>query len=130
MRRAAFLFAALAALAGCSEEGAAGGAAAARSQDAAGQADDGIACALDGAKDFTRSCTRQIARSEEGEIWLIRHPDGGFRRFVIIDAGTRIATADGAEEVEAERKGANLEVRVGGQRYLFPAGDQPDASSR
>ena len=58
---------------------------------------------------------------------IVRHPDGGFRRFVLIDGGTRIATADGVAEVQAMRVGPDLEVTVGQDRYRFPAAQKPDA---
>jgi hypothetical protein len=85
------------------------------------RADDRVLCTLRDGLDAKPDCTREIAQGPDGEVWVIRHPDGGFRRFVLIDKGTRIATADGADEVRAQRMGANLEVRVAGERYLFPA---------
>lgn len=88
-----------------------------------------VACALSGAKTFGRTCTREVSRDDVGEVWIIRHPDGGFRRFVLIDGGTRIATADGNKEVVAERMGGELEVRVEGDRYRFPAAPEPAANA-
>ncbi len=79
-----------------------------------------IPCALGGAKAFA-DCTVEDTGAKDMPLWIVRHPDGGFRRFRIIDGGTRIATADGADEVETERMGAELEVRVGKDRYRFPA---------
>ena len=84
------------------------------------QAADRVRCAIAGA-DIAPICSREISQGPDGEVWVIRHPDGAFRRFVLIDGGARIATADGAEEVQADRTGADLEVRVAGNRYLFPA---------
>ncbi|MFM5930388.1 MAG: hypothetical protein ACKOPQ_05725, partial [Novosphingobium sp.] len=90
--------------------------------------DMSVACALGGAKTFGRTCIREISRDDVGEVWIIRHPDGGFRRFVLIDGGTRIATADGDKEVTTERVGGELEVRVEADRYRFPAAPEPSAS--
>ena len=120
-RPAAFLLAA--ALAACSrgEQGGSGSG----GKQAAAPDDDRIRCALDGAKAFAPACTREVTKGPDGETWIVRHPDGGFRRFVLIDGGSRIATADGAEEVRAERVGADLEVGVAGNRYLFPAAPEP-----
>jgi hypothetical protein len=87
--------------------------------------DNHVRCALAGAADFAPVCTVETSRGPDGEVWIIRHPDGGFRRFVLIDGGRRIATADGAEEVKADRLGADLQVRVANDRYLLPAA--PDA---
>lgn len=83
--------------------------------------DNRIRCQVSGMKDFAPVCTRERASGPDGPIWIIRHPDGGFRRFVLLDKGMRIATADGAEEVKAEQRGAFLEVRVADDRYLIAA---------
>ena len=111
-------------LAGCSK----GGAGAATAEAGSTEADNHVPCALADARSFVPDCTIEIARRDGAEIWVVRHPDGGFRRFQIIDNGTRIATADGMQEVEASRAGGNLEVRVGADRYLFPAAPEPVAS--
>lgn len=124
MRRAAGLLL-LATLAACSRgEDAKAGQGGTQGKAAAVE-DTGVRCALAGAKAFAADCTREVSKGADGEIWTIRQPDGGFRRFVLIDGGTRIATADGAEEVRTERSGADLEVRVGRDRYLFPAASTP-----
>lgn len=94
--------------------------------------DSPVPCALAGARDFAPDCRQEVTKRDGEEIWVVRHPDGGFRRFVIIDNGTRIATADGVEEVEAKRVGSELEVRVGNDRYRFPAAPEtpePSASA-
>ncbi len=129
MMRAAFL-SPLILLAACSSEGEAqaGSSAAAKAEAAAEPEDNSIACALAGAKSFGRTCSREISRDDVGEVWIVRHPDGGFRRFVLIDGGTRIATADGDKEVATQRVGGELEVRVEGDRYRFPAAPEPVAS--
>lgn len=109
-------------LAACSK-GAAGSSSAtvAEQNEVAAPEDNHVPCALGGAKEFTPVCTREIAQVDGKEMWTIRGPNGGFRRFQIIDNGTRIATADGAWEVQAARVGAELEVRVGDDAYRFPA---------
>ena len=110
-------------LAACSK-GAAGGSSAAtvaEQNEVAEPEDNHVPCALGGAKEFKPDCTREIAQVDGKEMWTIRGPNGGFRRFQIIDNGTRIATADGAWEVQAARVGNELEVRVGDDSYRFPA---------
>lgn len=89
--------------------------------------DSRIACALAGAKDFTPACTRDVLHEGGKEFWVIHHPDGGFRRFQMLESGTIIATADGAFEVQAARVGGELEVKVGDDRYRFPAAPEPKA---
>jgi hypothetical protein len=113
-------------LAACSK-GAGGSSAAtvAEQNEVAAPEDNHVPCALGGAKEFKPDCTREIAQVDGKEMWTIRSPGGGFRRFQIIDdkdsGGTRIATADGAWEVQAVRVGNELEVRVGDDSYRFPA---------
>jgi len=109
-------------LAACSK-GAGGSSAAtvAEQNEVAEPADNHVPCALGGAKEFKPDCTREIAQIDGKEMWTIRAPNGGFRRFQIIDNGTRIATADGAWELQAARVGNELEVRVGDDSYRFPA---------
>ena len=128
MKRAALILAL--SLAACSKGGDPTGEAAATPGGAKQAAEDTlIPCALARARDFKPDCTREIARGPDGEVWVIHHPDGGFRRFVLIDKGTRIATADGAEEVRARRVGSELEVRVGPDGYRFPVAPEVAASS-
>ena len=117
-----------AALTACSrgDDTAADGASPSAGVNAARQ-EDRVRCALQGAEAFEAVCTRELAEGTDGEVWVIRHPDGGFRRFVLIDTGRRIATADGAEEVIASRQGPDLEVRVARDRYRFPAAPAPVA---
>ena len=89
-----------------------------------------IACALAGAQQFAPVCAiERLAKAQDGDdVVVVRHPDGGFRRFVLIDGGTRIATADGVDEVQAAKVGPDLEVTVGQDRYRFPSAPKPDAN--
>ena len=77
---------------------------------------EAIPCALGGAAGFTANCTIE----RDGGKLIVRHPDGGFRRFVSIEQGRGIAAADGADAVMAKRVGSDLEVRVAKDRYLLP----------
>ena len=106
-------------LAGCSSGSA--------PQQAAGA--EHLACALAGAQQFTPDCAvERLAKAQDGDdVVIVRHPDGGFRRFVLIDGGTRIATADGMAEVQAVIAGPDLEVTVDQDRYRFPSAPKPDA---
>lgn len=85
-----------------------------------------VPCALGGAEAFA-DCRVEDTGAKDMPLWIVRHPDGGFRRFRIIDGGTRIATADGADEVETRRIGKEMEVRVGKDRYRFPAASETPA---
>ena len=126
-----FVFAAIAlllVLPGCSK-GAAGASGSEQSAPQAEITDSRVACAVGGAKVFTPVCTLDALHEANKEIWVVHHPDGGFRRFQILDNGKIIATADGAFEVQAARVGSELEVKVGDDRYRFPATPETDSSA-
>jgi hypothetical protein len=125
MIRAAALL--LLALAGCSDNPASH--AAAKDDVAAAEAAKTIPCALDDSVEFKPVCTVADSTVDGQLYWIVRHPDGGFRRFQMIDNGTRIATADGADEVEMTRAGAEFIVKAGPDRYRFPAAPEAPASS-
>ena len=81
--------------------------------------DSAIACALAGAEGFSRGCTVEWGRADGRTILIVRHPDGGLRRFALDGDGT-FSTADGAVEAGVAENGALLDVRVGDDRYRFP----------
>jgi hypothetical protein len=102
------------------------------SSDASGPADEGklvsVPCALGGAKDFSSQC--QLEQLDQGgkPVVILRHPDGGFRRLLVLESGKRYAAADGADAVASEPNGKDIEVSVGGDTYLIPAPAVPDAA--
>lgn len=80
-----------------------------------------MACAVNGAADFAEVCKVE-RKMVDGELTLIvHHPDGGFRRFDVLDDGTGIAAADGADIATTQIAGDGIEVTVDGDRYRFPA---------
>jgi hypothetical protein len=86
------------------------------------QADDpgAIACALDGAARFERVC--EVEKGEiDGTLFLtVRHPDGGFRRFEVLEDVNGLASADGADDARIAIQGEFLAAAVENDRYLFP----------
>ncbi|MCW1431329.1 hypothetical protein [Novosphingobium sp. JCM 18896] len=77
-----------------------------------------LPCALRGAEGFAANCT--IERN--GGKFVIRHPDGGFRRFEA--NGDKVSTADGALPVQVTPMiEGGFELKVAGDRYrtLLPA---------
>ena len=89
----------------------------------AAAADDRIACAVGGAAEFARTCQVERREVDGAAILVVRHPDGGFRRFILFDDG-RFETADGADRVERwieEDRDDVTEYTVGTDRYRFPA---------
>ncbi|RVT40826.1 hypothetical protein [Sphingobium algorifonticola] len=82
------------------------------------KAPDTVPCRLGTATAMAPLCRRE----NEGDRIVIRHPDGGFRRFVVVDDGRGIVTADGADaaKVEVLDKG-RIRVIVGNDAYELPA---------
>ena len=78
-----------------------------------------IPCALAGAADFSPVCTVESQIVPGGTILVIRHPDGGFRRFEI--EGDWVRTADGIDPGVVTVLPDATEVTVGTDRYrLLP----------
>lgn len=81
-----------------------------------------IECALAGAQAFQRSCTTETMPGEKGKMLVIRHPDGGFRRFNILTDGRGLAPADGFDETNIRILGGGMiELASGDDIYRLPA---------
>ncbi|MXO74168.1 hypothetical protein GRI40_02890 [Altererythrobacter aerius] len=82
-----------------------------------------VACALARAADFASTCLVERVVGEEGAEFVVRHPDGGFRRFKIAPDRSGMMAADGADIAVNTLAGdpPMLEVRVAQDRYRFPA---------
>lgn len=87
----------------------------------AADADDRIECAVAGAAEFVRACQVERGEVDGAAILVVRHPDGGFRRFEVKRDGTGLAAADGAERAVVSLHEQGIEVAVGADRYRFPA---------
>jgi len=80
-----------------------------------------ISCAIGSATEFTRNCTIERA-VENGVLTLVvHHEDGGFRRLTVMDDGSGVTAADGADQATITVFDGEIEVAVGGDRYLLPA---------
>ena len=84
------------------------------------QSRDMVECALAGAASFSADCTMERHDSDEGRTLILRHPDGGFRRFEIGVPGRGLITADGMEAAQVQQREGMVEVRVGADRYRLP----------
>lgn len=82
-----------------------------------------IECALAGAATFARDCTMDRAEHDGVRVLVVRHPDGGFRRFELGVPGRGIVTADGADQAVIDRGDGMVEVQVGADRYRLPVGE-------
>ena len=93
-------------------------------QRAAEQAgDDGrIECAIDGATDFRRDCYTERLSGEGTATMIIRHADGGFRRFNVLTDGRGLEAADGFDQARISIvEDGRILVSVGPDQYLLPA---------
>ena len=82
-----------------------------------------VECALAGSASFAADCTMERQQRDGLNLLVIRHPDGGLRRFELGVADEGIVTADGAEEAQIERQNGLIEVRVGADRYRLPVAE-------
>lgn len=85
--------------------------------------DDGkIECAIDGASDFSRDCYTERLVGENGVTMIIRHPEGGFRRFNVLTDGHGLEAADGFDQARISIvEDGRILVTVGPDQYLLPA---------
>ena len=90
--------------------------------------DGKLFCAVGGTPEMTQSCLLERVDSPEGQVLVVHHPDGGFRRFRIVRDGRGVVPADGAEPSKLYIVADNMiDVAVGGDRYRFPATIGPKA---
>ena len=90
------------------------------------QANEGarrIECAQGEGSEFAPACLVEQITGEEGSEFIVRHPDGAFRRFRISQDRSGMIAIDGADEAVNTASGDPPvhEVRVGPDRYRFPA---------
>lgn len=84
--------------------------------------DGKVECALAGSSTFERTCTTEQIAGAKGTILVIRHPDGGFRRFDILTDGRGLAPADGFDETRISLlSDGMIEVSSGDDKYRLPA---------
>ena len=86
----------------------------------AADGDDHIACALAGAAQFKPVCSVERQRRDGLLSLVVRHPDGGFRRFDVLDDGRGLAVSDGATQAITRYADGMAELAVDQDRYRFP----------
>ena len=77
-------------------------------------------CALGAGAVFAPVCAVERSTQDGQKVLVIRHPDGAFRRLMVLQDGTGIASADGAETTRVGTSGNLLEVSIGPDRYRIP----------
>ncbi|MCL4673810.1 MAG: hypothetical protein KJZ64_12980 [Sphingomonadaceae bacterium] len=89
---------------------------------------DAIECAIGPGSDFGPDCLIERTTDGDAQVLIVRHANGGFRRFEQLPDGAGIAAYDGADVVEQSLEGDTLVVKVGGDRYRFPTRAKADAA--
>lgn len=86
-------------------------------------AEDGkVECALAGSSDFQRNCMADRISGADGQMLVLRHSDGGFRRFKVLTDGRGLAPADGFDETHIKiLDNGMIEVSSGDDKYRLPA---------
>jgi hypothetical protein len=79
-----------------------------------------IACAVGGAIEFSDDCGLERTSTEGVQGFVVRHPDGGFRRLEVSQDGQNLLAADGAEVTQSALKQDRWEVILGDNRYVIP----------
>ncbi|WP_324827258.1 hypothetical protein [Qipengyuania zhejiangensis] len=87
------------------------------------QGGEPVECALDGAAEFAPVCTLTQISSVSGPVWVVQHPDGGFRRFVLADTASGFASADGSARARSETMEGQSVTAVENDRYRWPDRD-------
>lgn len=90
---------------------------------ASAEINDGkIECALAGSDKFARTCDTERIAGPAGQILVIRHPDGGFRRFKVLTDGRGLAAAEGADKTGIKiLNNGTIELSSGDDLYRLPA---------
>lgn len=82
----------------------------------------GISCALSGAAVQARQCAVDRETTRNGLMLTLRHPDGGFRRVLVVQDGRGVVAADGAEPALVRPVADNaIDVAIAGDVYRLPA---------
>jgi len=86
------------------------------------KADGKIECALAGSAIFARVCSTEQITANGTIILVLRHPNGGFRRFNLLNNGRGLSVADGFDETRISLlEDGMIELSSGDDKYRLPA---------
>jgi len=91
-------------------------------------AGDLVDCALAGAAQFSHDCSVERSAQNGDPVLVVHHPNGGFRRFTVLDGGRSVGAADGAQALAVAANGQWVDVAADNDRYRFPAKMLSDAA--
>ena len=83
-----------------------------------------------GSHEFREDCVVERNRRDGILTLIVRHPDGAFRRFDVLQDGRGLAVADGATQAITRFENGFAELAVGTDRYRFPVTVTGDAAKR
>ena len=89
-----------------------------------------IDCAIGPGSEFGPDCLVERTTDGDAQVLVVRHANGGFRRFEQLPDGAGLAAFDGADVVKQTLDGDTLVVEVGDDRYRFPARAKDDAAAK
>lgn len=78
-----------------------------------------VACAVGEAHDLTEDCILERVHENGADMLVLHHPDGGFRRLIVLPSGGLIA-ADGADQAQVSVEQGIFAVSLGQDRYRIP----------
>ena len=88
------------------------------------EAAEQVWCSLGGSAHFAQECGLERVSEDGRPAFVLRHPDGKFRRLVASADGQQLLAADGADQSQSARKsgpeGERWEVILGDDRYVVP----------
>jgi hypothetical protein len=76
-----------------------------------------IGCAVAPSGELAQEC--RFERIDEGRF-IVHHPDGAFRRFVLSPDNKQLLPADGAERANSEAIKDEINLSIGQDRYRIP----------
>lgn len=81
-----------------------------------------VECALAGSEQFERQCVTEQITTPDSVLLVLRHPDGGFRRFNVVTDGRGLTAADGFDETRISLlSDGMIELTSGDDKYRLPA---------
>ena len=78
-----------------------------------------IECALSGSDEFVRQCRLSEEIPGANAEFVVRHPDGGFRRLALSESPAGFDVGDGAGEASSERQGDWVVLTIENDRYRW-----------
>ena len=81
-----------------------------------------VLCAPHGSESYEPDCSLAVSQTPQGQLYVVRGPDGGFRRLLRTGDARLFVAADGAEPASAKQRDERyIEVAIGDDHYLFDA---------